>query len=555
MTIDLNTLFANIGHLAKVAEDLDSSYQDTEDAVRVFQEDLDAESQEIQDAVNQGIEQGLVGLRGSIGGSKNTLAASPLTRLIIETVHEDVPMLNKTLANALGILLAQMDDSADTLDATTVGFTTVYGAGGSSSGVTGDNYGNGILVITEKRGDAQVNAFILSENLRCAVTASQSNGEATWRIHGEPTESRLSPTYPAGSAVSRNVTSLVGESATNRVLNGTFADEDDNAEYQPKYWIASEATLGTTLQLTDVEVQTVTINGTPTDGHYSLKFTDSEGREYWTDPLAYDATGATVQTALQALPFMGSVTVTTTGTSPNYTHSVVFYGVPNPHELDYDNQLTTDSSGGSPSITIDTVTVGAAEVMRGDRALEIAGDGSENTTIQTAVSLSALSTYCVVLWALCDVAPAAGELTVDLIDSIDGTVLEDDQGNTNSFTVDLTALGTYPEPHTGIFRTPRHMPPRTYLRLKLTTALSSGSSLFLDEVILAPMTELYAGGPFVAAFTGAKNFRVGDTAVVTVLNNREGTLHEWLHRLLNLGASRILFPTASPSTFDDSLIA
>jgi hypothetical protein len=123
-----------------------------------------------------------------------------------------------------------MDESSDSLDATTVGFTAVYGLGGSSSGTTGDNYGNGILVITEKRGDAQVNAFILSETLRCAVTASQSNGEATWRIHGEPAEARTSPLYPAGSAVSRNITSLVGASTANRVLNGTFADEDDNAD-------------------------------------------------------------------------------------------------------------------------------------------------------------------------------------------------------------------------------------------------------------------------------------------------------------------------------------
>jgi hypothetical protein len=133
--------------------------------------------------------------------------------------------------------------------------------------------------------------------------------------------------------------------------------------------------------------------------------------------------------------------------------------------------------------------------------------------------------------------------------------MEDDQGDANSFTIDLTAVGSYPEPYTGIFRTPRNMPPRAYLRLKLTTPISSGTSMFLDEVILTPMTELYTGGPLAAAFTGARNFRVGDTAVITVLNNREGQLHEWLHRLLNLGGSRILFPTADPGTFDDSLIA
>ena len=148
MTIDLTTLFTDIGHIANVADALADSYQDTEDAVRVFQEDLDDESQELQASVNTGIESALQSMRGSIGSSMASLAGTPLQRLIIETVHEDVPMLNKTLANALGILLAQMDESSDSLDATTVGFTTVYGLGGSSSGITGDNYGNGILVIT-----------------------------------------------------------------------------------------------------------------------------------------------------------------------------------------------------------------------------------------------------------------------------------------------------------------------------------------------------------------------------------------------------------------------
>jgi hypothetical protein len=91
--------------------------------------------------------------------------------------------------------------------------------------------------------------------------------------------------------------------------------------------------------------------------------------------------------------------------------------------------------------------------------------------------------------------------------------------------------------------------------MKLTTALSSGTSLFVDELALVAMTELYAGGPRVAAFTGARNFAVGDTATITVLNNREGELHEWFHRLLGLGGNRILFPVATPGTQPDTLIA
>lgn len=555
MTIDFNTLFADAGAIVKVADDLAESYQAIDDGVRAYQDAMDDEDQDFQAAVNQGLESALSSLQGQLASSISTLAGRPLTNLIIEKVHADVPMLNKTLANALGILIAQMEDNAESLDATTVDTSVTYGEGGSSSGWEGDNTGNGIIVITATRGDGQVCAFSLTETIRCAITAITSTGEATWRMTGEPTVPVLSPLWPEGSAVSKNVTSYVGASSVNKVNNGTFATEDTNAEFLPAYWIATEADLGVTLRLTDVEVQTVTINGDPDDGHYMLQFTDSEGRVYSTLPLAYNATQSDVQTALQALPFLGSVTVSTTGTTPNFTHAVVFYGVPNPYELDYVNNLTSDSSGGSPTIVINTTTPGAAEVMRGDRALEFIGDGSENTTLQTSVSLAAVSTYCLCIWCLCDIAPAAGVLTIDLIDGIDGTTLEDEEGVANTFTIDLTALGTYPEPHTAVFRTPRIMPPLVYLRMKLTTALSSGTSLFVDELALVAMTELYAGGPRVAAFTGAKNFAVGDTATITVLNNREGELHEWFHRLLGLGGSRILFPVATPGTQPDTLIA
>ena len=554
MTIDFNTLFADAGKIVKVADDLADAYQAIDDGVRAYQDAMDDEDQDFQAAVNQGLESALSSLQSQLAGSVSALAGRPLQTLIIETVHADVPLLSKTLANALGILIDQMEDNSESLDATTVDTTVTYGTGGSSSGWEGDNVGNGIIVVTATRGDGQVNAFSLTETIRCAITAVASTGEATWRLTGEPSEPALSPLWPEGSATNRNITSYIGLSSVNRVNNGTFADEDDNAEFLPEYWIATEEDLGVTLRLTDVEVQTVTVNGDPDAGHYMLQFTDSEGRVFSTLPLAYNATQSDVQTALQGLPFLGSVTVSTTGTTPNFTHAVVFYGVPNPHELDYVNNLTSNSSGGAPTIVVATTTAGAAEVMRGDRALEFIGDAAENTTLQTSVSLSAVSTYCLCIWCLCDVVPAAGELTIDLIDGIDGTTLDDDEGVANTFAIDLTSLGTYPEPHTAVFRTPRIMPPLVYLRLKLTTPLSSGTSLFVDELALVAMTELYAGGPRVAAFTGAKNFAVGDIAEITVLNNREGELHEWFHRLLGLGGNRTLFPVATPGTQPDTLI-
>jgi hypothetical protein len=253
---------------------------------------------------------------------------------------------------------------------------------------------------------------------------------------------------------------------------------------------------------------------------------------------------------LQSLPFLGSVTVSSTGTSPNYTHTITFYSVANPSALTYTSGLT----GGTPTITIATPTPGSSAIHRGARALEFNGNASELTTIQTEVTLAAKTCYCLNFWALCDVAPAAGELTVDLVDGIAGTVVQDDQGNNNTLAVDLTALGTYPTPQSACFHTPTAMPPLIYLRFRLTTALSNTTSLFLDEVSMVQMTELYASGLYAAAFSGPTDFVAGDGATITVVNNREGLMHEWLNRLLGLSNQKLMLPTASTGTQTDALI-
>jgi hypothetical protein len=58
----------------------------------------------------------------------------------------------------------------------------------------------------------------------------------------------------------------------------------------------------------DNEIQTGTITGTPTGGTFKLKFAGAE-----TASIAYNATGATVQTALRALATMGTNGVSVTG--------------------------------------------------------------------------------------------------------------------------------------------------------------------------------------------------------------------------------------------------
>ena len=549
MTINIDTLFARIGHAIKAAQDLDdTAMADFATQVRVFEEDLDTETHEFQQTVLGNLESQLDTGLGTVGSLAQQLVGNPIQNLIIETVHQDTPLLNKSIDSALAILLDQMDDFGESLDQSTVGYSMDYGEN-SSSGGTGDNYGNGIILCCTKRGDGQVNQFILAETIRCEVTAVSSNGTATWRLTAEPAEALTHPDWPGGSGVTRNLTANVA-GGSNLVLNGDFEDPDTYATTTPQYWIVAVGTAGTDVKLTSVETQTVTVNGTPTGGWYTLTFQDRNGDSHTTVPLTYNASASSVQTALRSLPTLGSVTVASTGTSPNLTHTVTFTDVPSPAQLTYTSALT----GGTPIIAIATLVAASAYVARGARALEFVGDGATQTSILVPVSLSGRTCYGLNLWAAVDVTPAAGALTVDLVDGVTNDVLNDDEGNANSIAVDLTGLTGSLAAQGGCFHTPLTLPNQVYLRLRLSTALSSGTSLFVDELCLVAMTELYPGGLFAAAFAGPQNHAVEDYAEIAATNDRAGAMHEWLHRFLNLGAKRFLFPVANPGTQPDSLI-
>jgi hypothetical protein len=552
MTINFTTLFTRIGKAINAADDLTASV-DTEvlTDIRAFEDELDTESHDFRQAVIGTLEVSVDSALATIGSVLSTLVATPITNLIIETVYADNPSVAKTIDASLAELIEQMIDSGESVEESTIGYSIAYGEGvGSSSGTSGDNTGNGKFVFCDQRGDGRVNEFIFAETIRARCTSASTSGTATWSITCEPSKSLLDPTWPGGSGTTTSI-STVTAASSNKITTGDMETESTIASDLPYGWVVETGTLGTTIKMTDVEQQTVTVNGTPTGGHYTLTFTDKYGRNHTTAPLAYNATASNVQTALRTLPFLDSVTVSSTGTSPNLTHSVTFTGVPNPTALTYTSNLT----GGTPTITIATPTPGSPYVTRGARCLEIVGNSSELTSLLVPVSLSAKTCYAFNLWACVDVTPAAGVLKVDLIDGDSGDNVEDDQGTSNSFTTDLTALDASHTACNGFFHTPTTLPRAVYLRVSLTTALSTGTSLFLDELCLVAATRLYVGGPYLACFCGPLEFAQEDYVEVAVTNTRSGLLHEWLNRLLDLRSKDVLLPTATVSTQDDSLIA
>jgi len=552
MTINFTTLFTRIGKAVNAADDLTASV-DTEllADIRAFEDELDTEDHDFRQAVIGTLEASVDNALVTIGGVISTLVATPITNLIIETVYADNSSIVKTLDASLAELIEQMIENGESVEASTIGYSITYGEGvGSSSGTSGDNTGNGKFVFCDQRGDGRVNEFIFAETIRAKCTSANTSGTATWSITCEPSKASLDPTWPGGSGATASITTVTAASS-NKITTGDMETVSTVAAYLPYGWTLETGVLGTTIQLTDIEQQTVTVNGTPAAGHYTLTFIDKYSRQHTTAPLAWNATSSSVQSALRTLPFLASVTVTSTGTSPNLTHTVTFVGVPNPTTLTYTSKLT----GGSPTITIATPTPGSPYVTRGARCLEIIGNGSELTSLLVSVSLSAKTCYAFNLWACVDVTPAAGVLTVDLIDGDTGGNVEDDQGTANSFTVDLTGLDTIQTACNGFFHTPTTLPRAVYLRVSLTTALSSGTSLFLDELCLVAATRLYVGGPYLACFCGPLEFELEDFVELVVTNTRSGLLHSWLNRLLDLRSKDLLLPTAAIPSQADTLVA
>lgn len=551
--IDFDTLFSRIGKCFYIGELVLADTGTTiPTAVEAFLTEMQTADPLFQDAVVDGIDTSLSSYKATSSSTISSFVTVPVQRLIVQTVTEDTNLLSSYgLSSCTTELIKQMIAAGESVEESTISVSVSYGDGGSSSGPSGDNVGDGILLFSTKRPDGLVNQFVLAETLTANITTAATTGTATWTITGELSKGTTSVDYPAGSGINKTVSSYIASTGSS-LVDGTFETEDANADNLPSGWTPVTATLGTTLKLTPVEEQTITINGSPDGGFYWLKFTDKAGITYTTIALPYNATADQVQYALRLLPNLSSITVSSTGTTPNYTHTVVFYDTPNPAQLTSTNSLT---GGTTPTITHATPVAGSAYVARGARCLQLIGDGAQLTTIQIPVNVSALTQYGICIWAATDSAPASGVVVIDLVDGLAGTVLEDDQGTANTLSINTTTLTATHSSHAAMFRTPTVLPSKVYLRIRLSTAIENAHNVFLDELCFVPATELYAGGLWCAAFSGPTNFTVNDNASITVANDYAGQVHLWLNRVLGLSTKRVLFPVSNSPTQPDSIIS
>jgi len=325
----------------------------------------------------QSIIQSIASATSSWQGAGNALTSairSACENLLIEMVDDDTPQPSRNLTRALEYLIDQMEASGSYVDPNVVGLTLAQDAGDDNDLV---------ICYSTRRGDGRIQENIVAEAIDIEVT-SESNTTPGLKLLGELAQgNRLASDWPKGSGASRNVTAT--SASASLVTNGDF--ELETTAGVPDGWVISTGTPDKTVAISDPEQQTIVISGTPTAGQYSLRWENADGVVRTTATLAHNATSADVQTALQALPGLASVTVSSTGTSPNYTHTVTFTGTAG--EL---NQLTSINNLTGGTITHATTVDGDDGAYSG-RALQLISDGSgEQTTVYTPLSGLAVET-------------------------------------------------------------------------------------------------------------------------------------------------------------------
>ena len=171
----------------------------------------------------------------------------------------------------------------------------------------------------------------------------------------------------------------------------------------------------------------------------------------------------------------------------------------------------------------------------------------------TTYKLKPLTTYILNFWVRVSATPAAGVLTVDLIDGTN-TVINDAQSVANTVSKNLTGVSTSWVNVNAVFRTPAVLPAAQYLRIRLSTAIDNGKFVNVDSMSLnKPANQLYAGGPWCAGFSGNTKTILKDQWTIQTTQTW-GVIQQCMEQLFNLRALGRVIPFSNAPTELDSLV-
>lgn len=210
--------------------------------------------------------------------------------------------------------------------------------------------------------------------------------------------------------------------------------------------------------------------------------------------------------------------------------------------------------------TAGTHVVKSSSPARGAYALSMVGNGSTLTHLRqqlaysnsTPVSIQPDTDYALICYAKKTASGTAGVVKIGLRDS-SNTVIT----GSSEITLNLSSVTTSYAISSATFSIAKSAIPTTvYLDIYSTTAIGSGNSLIIDELVLVPMTSLYPGGPTVVIYPGTIDYAVDDGFEIDVVNNYTTSAKFMSNFARYIGMERqgIYLPVSSSPTESDSLV-
>lgn len=147
-------------------------------------------------------------------------------------------------------------------------------------------------------------------------------------------------------------------------------------------------------------------------------------------------------------------------------------------------------------------------------------------------------------------------MRVEIVDEIGGQTSTDAEGNDNGIRFDAAdlSLGVHSSKFFS-FRLRKSVVQPVYLRIYMANVMTDEQSLYLDEMVVVEGTELYEGGPYVAAVGGRTANVIEDAWDITVSNNRAGQFQTHFNRSFDMAAKGLLLPSSGSNLVADTLIA
>jgi hypothetical protein len=137
-------------------------------------------------------------------------------------------------------------------------------------------------------------------------------------------------------------------------------------------------------------------------------------------------------------------------------------------------------------------------------------------------------------------------------------VIADDAGTNNTTAITLSGISTSYVQKSAVFRLPASVPTTVKLRIRTTTAVSTGSNIYVDDLALAKMVQFYtAGGPWFAIFRGAAKPLIGDAWTMALSISAAGAFQRLFQKFFDIHKLGLFIPSKADASESvaDTLIA